>query len=216
MIGKTNSGIILGIINVNLPNSSTVTVSNGNLSFTASGTSVSFKLPRAGTWTVSASSNGISETRNITVNPGAVVNVSMLTGLYLYNRGAYAFTRGWSRGEQSGYVTVNGNNNSISNGSVNLTGYRTLRAEVTGRLAPESYATCQMRFEITDTSGNVLQRQNETKERSAQDYSLTWTFDVSSINQYVKFRIATQGWSGGGEASGWTARINLYSIYLST
>jgi len=219
MIGKTNSGLILGIINVSCPNPSTITVTNGNLSFTRTGTSASFKLPRTGTWTVTVSYNGLSEVRNIAVAPGQVVNVTMMSSLYLYNRGVYAvgFGHGWSTGDQGNHVYVSkggaGYLGSLSNGSVNLTGYRTVSVYIEGTISSERYASSDLEFEITDTAGNRIMR--KTINEGSKNYALTWTFDVSSINYAVRFRPGVQGWSGGGSESGTWAGIRMYSILLT-
>lgn len=220
MIGKTNSGLILGIINVSCPNPSTITVTNGNLSFTRTGTSASFKLPRTGTWRVTVSYNGLTEVRDVAVAPGQVVNVTMMSSFYLYNRGVYApgFGTGWSAGDQGTSVYVqsnsyNKNGPSLSNGSVNLTGYRTVSVYIEGSISSERYGTSELRFEITDTAGNTILKQSTGT--ASKSYALTWTFDVSSINYAVRFRPVSQSWSGGGVESGTWGGIRLYSILLT-
>jgi hypothetical protein len=223
MLGKANGGGVVAVLNISCPNSSTITARNGTLSFTRTGTYASFKLPRTGTWTVTASYNGLSETRNIAVTPGQVVNVTMMSSFYLYNRGAYAagFTSGWSAGDQNNSVYVesnsyNKNGSAISNGSVNLTGYRSVSVYINGSIESERYAASQLSVEITDAAGNVLLRQaTEQTQGNVKTYDLTWTFNVSSINTSARFRLVSQSWSGGSNESATWGGIRLYSILLT-
>lgn len=224
MIGKTNAGQVQGILNVTCDNSCTVTVTQTGkpYSFTQSGTSMSFKLPNSGTWHISATFGGLTQTKDVTLTPGQALNVKVLDSFYLYNAGQYmtGFTSGWSAGEQSTYVQVSSygasTSTSTSTGKVNLRGYKTIRAKITGWISSELYAVSEIRLEIIDTNGNVLAVRSERLGGASKTYDLTWTFNVTSINNDVKFRIASQGWSGGGDQSGTRGTINLHSIQLST
>ena len=224
MIGKVKTGGIVAFINVSCPNSSLVTVSSSGapvISMQQAGTNMQFKLPRIGDWIVTASYNGLSETRTINVGAGQTQNVTMLTGMYLYNHGSYApgFASGWAvtsgaadQGNRIHASTGQPKVSATSNGTVNLSGYRTISAYIAGAITPDNvYGIGEIAFNITDSSGQtVLLQHKERSERNSKTYDTTWTFDVSSINQNVKFQITAQSYQGA------TSTINLYSIYLST
>lgn len=221
MVGKTNAGGIVGFINVSCPNVSTITAQNGNIVLTATGTYAAFKLQRIGTWTVTASYNGLYETRTVNISPGQTQNLTMLTGMYLYNQGSYApgFASGWAvtngasdQGNRIHASTGQPKESATSNGTVNLSGYRTISVYIAGAITPDNvYGIGEIAFNITDSSGQtVLLQHKERSERNRKTYDTTWTFDVSSINQNVKFQITAQSYQGA------TSTIDLYSIYLST
>ena len=227
MIGKTNSGVILGIINVNCPNVATVTLTQSGRAyrFTQTGSSTSFKLPVAGTWHISATSYGITQTADVTISPGQTRTVSMLTNLQLYNYGSYAsgFASGWSQGDSGDHVELYGNRGTsrtaTSNGSVNLTGYRTVNATIDGYFSIPSYCGGSIAFEIINGSGATILDKVESLSRGADSQTktiptTTWTFDVSGINYSVRFRLRARVWSGGSENV--QSRIRLYKIEALT
>lgn len=224
MIGKVKTGGIVAFINVSCPNSSLVTVSSNGapvISMQQAGTNMQFKLPRIGDWIVTASYNGLSETRTINVGAGQTQNVTMLTGMYLYNQGSYApgFTGGWTvtsgASDQGSYIhasTGSPKETATSRGTVNLRGYQTISAYIAGAITPDNvYGIGEIAFNITDSSGQtVLLQHKERVERNRKTFDMIWSFDVRSIIQDVKFQITAQSFQGA------TSTINLYSIYLST
>ena len=222
MVGKTNAGSILGFINVACQYSSTVTITNGSLSFTETGTTVNFKLPRIGSWSITAAYNGMTQTRTVTVSSGQTVNVTIEYEFYLYNRGTYhsSFASGWSAGNQGTYIGGSGSRwgafASVSTGTFDLTQYKTVIMGVSGYINDQDYGTSAAGAQVWSTSGTALSEQNKVDPRSNLSYNITWneswTYDVTNINQAVKFRIYTAHWSGGGELAECTAGINLYSI----
>lgn len=226
MLGKANGGGIVAFLNVNCPNSSTITAVNGNNRLTATGKSASFKLPRTGNWTVTATYNGISQSQTVSVSAGQTKTVTLLTSVYLYNAGSYAsgFSSGWSYGERSTYVettgTQYGNNPSISNGSVNLNGYKHLYAVVQYRVDKAQYAWGGSEFSIIDASNTELAKQGhyDSTHSGWDTYqpAETWTFDITNINQIAKFKIATTYGSGGGDQSSANGGIILHSIRITT
>ena len=226
MIGKTNSGGVLAILNVNCPYDSTVTVVNGNLSFTAIGRSVSFKLPRIGDWIVTATRNGLSQAQTVTMSAGQTSTITLLTDIYLFSSSGYAigFTRGWTYGDYGTYVettgNVNGNNPSLSNGFVDLTGYKHLYAVVQYRVSLDRYAWGGDIFSILNAYGSELAQQGHSENtwRGWEEYQPpeTWTFDVTNINQLVQFKLWTNFGSGGSAESGGGGGIILHSIRITT
>lgn len=216
MVGKANSGIILGIINVTCQYSCTVTATNGNLSFTLTGTSVSFKLPRTGAWVITAVYNGMTQTQTVTLTPGMVANITVRHDFYLYNRGVFdsAFNTQWSSGAQANCVSTEGSawgaGSSITIGSFDITQFKTVAVEVSGVNGDSRYGTSNVFAEIMCTDGNtILQSHNGGQ---ATFNTTTWTFDTNSINGPVRFRIRTYHVSGGSKESGCYAKITLYSI----
>lgn len=224
MIGKTNSGIILGIINVTCPNVSTVTLTQTGhaYSFTQTGTSMSFKLPNVGTWHITASYGGITLERDVVLAPGQVLPVTIMDDFYVYNRGVYAagFASGWSYGEQSEYVYIIANaainSASTSTGLVDLTGYNTVKAEVTGNISCTQYTSGQVMFELLNSAGTQLQEKHVLYSPPEWGgnfiFDRTWEFDVSSINEQVKFRMQAQTWAGGSDSR--SINYYLHSIEL--
>lgn len=223
MIGKTNTGLILGIINVTCDNNCTVvlTQSGQAYSFTQSGTSMSFKLPNAGVWTITATFQGITQVKEVTLTPGQVLNVKVLDDFYLFDNGTYitGFASGWSSGDQTSYVSISSSAGPVyskSTGSVDLTGYETINAKITGEISGTSHITGEIAFEIVTADNTVLASKSETfstgEFSGSKSYDTTWTFDVSSINQTVYFRLRAQTWAAGSDVR--RARINLYRIQM--
>lgn len=222
MIGKTNAGSIVAFLNVSCPNSSSITIQSGNIFFSATGTNVSFKLPRIGDWTITASYNGITVTKTVTITAGQTLNETMMDNIYLYNAGVYAtgFASGWSAGDYGTYISVTGGPGgsgvSQSSGSVNLTGYRIVAIHVSGDIGGSSNTTEQAMAEIITEDGTQLLQINKTYSPpewgGSQAFDETWGFDVSSINSNVKFRISGNTWAGGSDSR--HATINLHSIQL--
>lgn len=223
MIGKTNSGRVQGILNITCDNSCTVTVTQTGkpYSFTQTGKSMSFKLPSSGTWHISATFGGLTQTKDVTITPGQVLNVKVLDSFYLYNAGTYmtGFRSGWSAGEQSSYVgitTASGAVYSKSTGSVNLTGYKTVKAKITGDIGGVAYTSGEIAVEIVTADNTVLATKSVRWDAPAwggsESYDTTWTFNVSSINRAVYFRLMVQTWAGGGETR--HATIYLHRIQM--
>jgi len=219
MIGKVNSGLILGILKISCPNNATITIQNDNLTYTKTGTAVEFKLPRIGTWNITAAYNGITNTYPVIVNPGQTVNVTVLDSFYLYNAGVYVtgFARGWTEGETASNVSINAaasrNPTSTSNGAVNVTGYRTINTHITGDIGGSSGTSGRIMLEIISTGGTVLASNNISRSGGgSQTYDTVWTFDVSAINQLVQFRLKANTYAGGSETR--HATITLHSIQL--
>lgn len=222
MIGKVNSGLILGILKISCPNNATVTIQNGNLSYTKTGTAVEFKLPRIGTWNITAAYNGITNTYPVVVNPGQTVNVTVLDSFYLYNAGTYitGFARGWTKGETASSVSINAtasrNPTSTSNGSVNVTGYRTINAHITGDIGGPAATSGRITMEVISTDGTVLASNyiswSAPEWGGSQAYDTVWVFDVSTINQPIQFRLRANTYAAGSESR--HATITLHSIQL--
>ena len=221
MIGKTNSGIILGIINVTCPNPSTITVTNGNLSFTGSGTYASFKLPRAGTWTITATYNGITVTKDVTITPGQVLATTIGDSVMLYDRGSYAngFASGWSVADYGTYVAISTNAGPVtsdSTGSVNLTGYRTVKARIEGGIGGTSDTHGQIWFSVINGSGTLIVTHTESYSPpewgGSETFDTTGALDVSEINYSVRFQLRAETWAGGSDSR--HANISLYKIEL--
>lgn len=223
MIGKTNSGRVQGILNVTCDNSCTVTVTQTGkpYSFTQAGTNISFKLPNSGTWNIAASFQGITQTKEITLTPGQVVSVKVLDDFYLFNNGTYitGFASGWSSGDHTSYVSITSSGGpaySKSTGSANLNGYKTIKARITGEISGTSYTSGEIAFEIVTANNTVLATKSERfstgTSSGSKSYDTTWTFNVSSINQVVYFRLKVQTWAGGADIR--HATINLYRIQM--
>ena len=218
MIGKTNSGIILAILNISAAKSCTVTLTQSGraFSFSGTGTYMSFKLPTAGTWTITTQFNGYTEVKTVTLSPGEVRNVTVLDALYLYNRGAYlsGFGTGWSRGEEANRIIVwrntyqSGGTDATSNGTANLNNIRTIRIEFeVGIYAePDTNFGSEGRIRLKDASGNVLTAKQWAFGHASHNAAHTWDVDVSDISA-AKFSI----WVNGGQGS---AQMIIYSIRL--
>lgn len=87
-----------GVLTANFP-SGTVTVSNGSISMTATGTPALFTIPEAGTWTVKAVDGSHSKSTTISfTTQGQVENVELSYELVLFGSGKdnTAVTGGWS------------------------------------------------------------------------------------------------------------------------
>ena len=212
MLGKANGGGVVAFLNVNCPHSSTITVKNGNITRTATGTSVSFKLQRIGNWTITATYGSITETRTVSMSAGQTRTETMLNSLYAYNHGSYAswFSRGWSTssgdsdrgGEASTYVYAYGSAANVigytttSNGSVNLTGFRTVQLTFNGwaALFPDSDWGGEYSLRILNASTNAV-LWTQTYYAPSSQSNATISVNVSNINVPVKFSIEgkTQG-----------------------
>ena len=64
MLAKTNAELVLCFLTVKCMNSASVTVVNGNLTYTKTGATTSFTLPRIGTWSITATFNGLTQARS--------------------------------------------------------------------------------------------------------------------------------------------------------
>lgn len=221
MIGKTNSGIILAILNISAAKSCTVTLTQSGraFSFSGTGTYMSFKLPSAGTWTVTTQFNGLTEVKSVMLSPGEVRNLTVLDALYLYNRGTYltGFGTGWSRSgtEQANEILIWSNTyqnaergiTTRSNGSASLANIRTVEIayHVGIGITEGSNWGSQAKLRVTDTGGTVL------KElpfgHANRNQNATWYVDVSDTSAMAKFELMVNGGNGSGE-------LRLYSIKL--
>ncbi len=227
MIGKTNAGTVRGIINVVCPNVSTVTMTQSGhaYSFTQTGTNLTFKLPNAGEWTIAATYNGITVTKPVTIVPGVVQTVTIGDSIVLYDHGVYAtgFENGWTFDgpgrtgiEHDDHIQVDvftSWKTGTSKGSIDLTGYRTLKATITGTLSGGTDPTEQIWFNVINGSGTVVAGKTERKgSEGVTRFDTTWVIDVSTINYTARFQLRAQTWSGGSNPR--QAEINLYKIEL--
>jgi len=223
MTGKANAGGVLGLLNVTCAIETTVTLTKPGyaVTFTKTGTNLSFKLPMAGDWTMTSVQNGLTQTRTVTLTAGVPLTVEPITDIMLYNRGVYAtgFASGWSSGEGSGSVSKTGGpymkprGYAKSTGSVNLSEFETVQFEYSSSFNLGYYANGDFGFEVvragTDT---VLASWTAPRRTYGNDPLTTQTIDVSSINEAVNFRIWADGYSGGGEQAGGTCSMTLYSV----
>jgi len=229
MLGKANGGGIIATLNVTCPNSSTITATNGNLTFSVTGRTAAFKIPRTGNWTVTASCNGLYEQQTVSVSAGQTINRSMLYTLHIFSNGTYAhgFSSGWTGWYQksggggtenydpvtNGYVEatariVQHETHAYSSGWVNLTGYRTVRFVIdgyTGTRGQIGNGKVEVQIRQTGTA-SVVQTTGDIWGGD-QSYSETRDLDVSSINAGVYFEIVAKEWEG-------EAQIKLHDIYL--
>jgi len=224
MIGKTNSGIILGIINVTCPFAATVTLtqSGKGYRFTQTGENTSFKLPNAGTWNIKAEYNGISVNEDVTITPGEVKAVTMMKSVVLFNRdtGTYAdgFTSGFTNGTsiQANQSTTTKTSN--SNGQVNLTGYKHVYATLSGEMAIPPNCISKIGFYVLHGSSTVASKTWEPAQSaiantvtvSKQRFSL----NVASSTDVVKFRLRAQ--SSLGDGTNRKSVITLHKLELDT
>lgn len=223
MLGKANGGGVVAFLNVTCPNSSTITIANGNITSTKTGTYAAFKLQRIGTWTVTASYNGFTETTSVSVGAGQTQNITMLNNIHIYNHNSYSagFSGGWSGqyydtfdGIWHSYDPISGDHvhaettgtrsvfKATSNGSVNLTGIDYVRIGYSGEQDPG----CIYRVQVVGTNGSTVLA---TSGDISEDRSYTTIdLDVRSINSAAKFQIYAER-SGYGYA-----KVDLYDIWL--
>lgn len=134
----------------------------------------------------------------------------------LYDRGAYGagFTHGWvpNGTEQSGFVQVESSTlspvTSTSNGTVDLTGIKTVNIEWSGSATKNPDYDWGSNIELQIISANT--QEVLFREQHYASYSTgltTWSVNVSSVNKTVKFKLVATGGAG-------TGTITLYSIKL--
>lgn len=145
----------------------------------------------------------VNKTAKLYVNNGWLDTMTIL-----YDRGAYGatFAKGWSSGEQSGYVSITARTSpvtSISNGSADMTGIKTVNLEwsCSGTDSQDRHA----RIDILDATTLSVLRSVESEVKSSG--TRVSSLDVSSFSNTVKFRLYVG--NGGG-----TGTITLYSIKL--
>lgn len=230
MLGKVNSGLIFGILKVSCPNSATVTITNGNLSFSNTGTYSEFKLPRTGDWTIRATFNGLTETYTRTVNAGQTVSLTVLTNIHIYHNQTYQYGfsgtfNGWHYRSSSqapdSYNPIEDNHvHAAASGTsfrtwarstmaINLTGIRQVKFGGWGKTTTGGNdGDGKFAVHITDASGNLLAESGYQGGGDQEYPNLVLTLDVSSINRTGYFQIYAEHWAYG------SAVINLYDIWL--
>ena len=218
MIGKTNAELVLCFLTVNCMNSATVTATNGNLSITRTGATTEFKLPRTGTWTITATFNGITQVRSVTLAGGQSATVTFPSDIYLYNRGAYAegFAGGWTDGAESNQVHLqvpaNGTRIARTYGSIDLTGISTVKIEYAYNIGSEPGTGYDAWFELyiaNDGGGSILTLVSQHAGAWEIRGSGTAVANVSGINQVARFAMNLGGRGSPGSVGG---HSYLYSV----
>ena len=218
MIGKTNAGGVVGIVNITSPAECTVTLTKTgySMTFTKTGTSMSFKLPLAGTWHISATSGGLTEEKDITLTAGVPLVLTEMDTVAIYAAGHYigGFASGWPDAtEQESSIYLYSNNlatrRALSNGRVNLTGFNSIRVRISGVVAESNLGTGVVHFRIYDANGTELKEcwGRGQDQGGATSFDDTWTTDVSNINQEVRFGVTTQFWVPDSGSGGY---VNAY------
>lgn len=214
MLAKTNAELVLCFLTVSCMSSASVTVQNGNLTYTKTGATTSFALPRIGTWTITATFNGLTQVRTVTLSGGQSQTVAFPTDIYLYNRGSYAegYTHGWTAGEESNQVHIAMPNTALSRGWIDLTGVNQVQIEYKYNIGAAGNVGAGANFYLylTDINGNDI-RGLVWKE------ALIWNVNgggtavvsVSDINQPARFAMRL---AGSGDPGSFGGNSYLYSV----
>ncbi len=186
-------------INASTQYSSSFTCSDGTITLSASGTSVSFVVPKSGTWTVTCTYGGVTKSNNVSVTTyGGTYSTSFTFTKYLYHDGTQDVA--WSGFTfASDYMTPLANQKTCTSAVVDLTGYSSIVVQYTlssvpslgvlGYAASTSYSSFESQVKFT------------TKQSSKATISL----DVSSVNSSKC--IGFIGMASNG--------FNVYQVYLT-
>lgn len=231
MIGKVRAGLVFGIIKVTCPNSSTVKVSQGSISFTKTGTSLDFPLPKTGTWTIRATYNGLTETYTRTVNAGQTISLTVLNNVNLYHENTYCegFTSGWNGWKYNAMVDQTTTYNPVESnyikaqaespdawkiwartkGAVNLTGFKTVRFRYNGYSEGANTAASKYAFHVTDANGTLLAQSGYIGDGSgAWKNNQTYDLNVTNVNRAAYIQIYAEIFVANG------GQVQLYDVWL--
>lgn len=178
-----------GVLTVNFP-SGTVTVSNGTISMTATGSPALFAIPETGTWTATAVDGSHSKSTTVSfTTQGQIETVTLVYELVLYDAGdeCTAASGGWSlvaqgvssAEKQSDCIYLFNNDgqeaSATSKKSIAMTDYTTLNVKL-----KDGWKTNSGYFEFSAGSA--------TKTTSSLG-AKTHTLDISAVSSgKVKFR----------------------------
>ena len=214
MLSKTNAELVLCFLTVNCMNSANVTVQNGNLVMTKTGATTNFTLPRIGTWTITATFNGLTQVRSVTMSGGQSQTVTYPSDIYLYNQGSYAegFVHGWSAGEEANQVyikTLGPDIQTTSTGAVDLTGISQVEVSWQYNIGCVNQSEVYMDgyVFVADVNGNPIRDIAWNRVYTwGNRYQNTTRVSVADINQLAKFALRLSG-RGERQGHGW-----IYSV----
>jgi len=231
MIGKVRAGLVFGIIKVTCPNSSTVKVSQGSISFTKTGTSTEFPLPKTGTWTIKVTYNGLTETYTRTVSAGQTISITAMNNVALYHENTYCagFTSGWNGWKYNAMVDQTTTYNPVASnhieahaespdawkiwartkGAVNLTGFKYVRFGYNGFSEGANTAASKYAFRATDANGGVIAQSGYIGDGSgAWKNNQTYDLNVTNVNRAVYIEVYAEIFVAN------SAKADLYNIWL--
>lgn len=188
-------------INASTQYSSSFTCSDGTITLSASGTSVSFVVPKSGAWTVTCTYGGLTKSNNVSVTTyGGTYATSFTFTKYLYHDGTQDVP--WTITSSGGtfmpsyiYVTKL----AYTSNSIDLTGYSNLVLQYT---LDSEYATNYSYFGYAASSSSGFEGRVNLRKTSSK---ITATVDVSSINGSKVIMINPES----------TKNVNAYKVYLT-
>ena len=190
-------------INASTQYSSSFTCSDGTITLSASGTSVSFVVPKSGTWTVTCTYGGTTKSNTVSVTTyGGTYSTSFTFIKYLYHNGVQDVA--WSD------ILADSDSMRLkaytrTTNMVDLTNYSTLTVKYKVTFGDALNST-QLGYRSSSTSTDNLEKQVRLTYSSSE---ITKSLDISAVNasKYVAFI--------SQDAGNATATIRVYQVYLT-
>lgn len=195
-------------INASTQYSSSFTCSDGTITLSASGTSVSFVVPKSGTWTVTCTYGGTTKSNTVNVTTyGGTYSTSFTFIKYLYHDGVQdvawkALNTGTDRVTfTSSYMQIYGTS-ALTNSTVDLSGYSTLTVQFT-QTSDSTINYSRMGY-ANPPSGVSWSFEKQVSLTNAGSKT-TASLDVSSVNSSKAIGFMVQS----------DATLRVYQVYLT-
>lgn len=198
---------VYATISVTYPSGSTCTCTNGTKTLTAEGTSGSyiFSIPKAGTWTVTATDGTKTSSKSVSITTkNQSENVALLYRFYLFKSGEGTASGYWNQPTANdGNYFNNTNSFGVSNTStrvqfcfkpkVNLAGFNTLKVDLVCIQKQQDASYCK--FGIgNEGNNNSYWDVGETVANSGNIFDTTrktYSLDISNFQNSYYVKVGT-------------------------